>query len=130
MKISSNYYQKNILLTRPETNVVRRISAPSHLLDTQAAGKTPASPAFTGNPLKPLNDYVKFLKVKSYVSAVTKELDRLPENQMPIFRNLSMEYMEGLQYGIKVFKGLSMKDIQYLSENLHVIAVKRGCKNM
>lgn len=130
MQIASNYYQKNILLTRPETNVVRRISAPSHLLDTQAAGKTPASPAFTGNPLKPLNDYVKFLKVKSYVSAVTKELDRLPENQMPIFRNLSMEYMEGLQYGIKVFKGLSMKDIQYLSENLHVIAVKRGCKNM
>ena len=130
MQIASNYYQKNILLTRPETNVVRRISAPSHLLDTKAAGKTGVLPAFTGNPLKPLSDYVKFLKVKSYVSAVTKELDRLPENQMPIFRNLSMEYMEGLQYGIKVFKGLSMKDIQYLSENLHVIAVKRGCKNM
>mgnify|MGYP003320369278 CR=1 FL=1 len=40
-----------------------------------------------------------------------------------------MEPFEGIQFGIKAFEGLSMKDIQYMSENLHVIAVKRGCKN-
>ena len=46
------------------------------------------------------------------------------------FRSINMDLLEGLQYGIEVFKDLTMKEIQYLSENLHVIAVKRGCNHM
>lgn len=130
MKISSNYYQQNIILKRLDRSSLQQIPSPAQTSYQQIGRQMPDSPSFTGNHVKKLTDFVNFLKVKSYVRAINKELSNLPENKMPIFRNLSMEYMEGLQYGIKVFKGLSMKDIQYLSENLHVIAVKRGCKNM
>ena len=96
------------------------------------AGQSPVSavyyPAFEGNILTGLKDINRFIKAKCYADklfAASKKFEK------PfILRQFCMEPLEGLQYGIKVFKGLSMKEIQYLSENLHVIAVKRGCNNM
>lgn len=38
-----------------------------------------------------------------------------------------MGLLEGLQEGIDVFKGLKMKDIAFLGEDLHTITAKRGC---
>lgn len=85
--------------------------------------------SFNGQILKQAKDYLRFQKVKFYVKNIAEQIKNSPNKLMPL-RDLSMEAIEGLQYGIKVFKGLSMKDIQYLSENLHVIAVNRGCTNM
>lgn len=90
--------------------------------------KAPLS--FTGGPVQKMIEYLQFLDVQRYVNTVNKVLAKEPNADKLLFKNLSMEAMEGIQYGIEVFKGLSMKDIQYMSENLHVIAVKRGCKNM
>lgn len=87
------------------------------------------SVSFKGQVLQQVKDYTRYLSVKNYVKKIAKNILNSPQKNMPL-RDLSMEAMEGLQYGIKVFKGLSMKDIQYLSENLHVIAVNRGCTNM
>lgn len=81
---------------------------------------------FTGrNPITGLFNYVK---AQRYANMLAKYINS--ENKPYLFRNFRMEPLEGIQYGIPVFNGLSMKDIQYLSENLHVIAVKRGCTNM
>lgn len=38
-----------------------------------------------------------------------------------------MGLLEGLQEGIDVFKGLKMKEIAFLGEDLHSIMAKRGC---
>lgn len=83
-----------------------------------------------GNPLKFAENYFKYIKAQNRADNLYKYIVATNGNKNFILRNMSMEYLEGLQYGIKVFDNLSMKDIQYLSENLHVIAVKRGCNNM
>ena len=39
----------------------------------------------------------------------------------------NLDFLEGIQDGIKVFDGLSLKDISFIGENLHTIATKQGC---
>ena len=84
--------------------------------------------AFKGNFLTEIKDFKNFIKSMNYAYSLYRASKNMEKPF--ILREYCMEPLEGLQYGIKVFKGLSMKDIQYLSENLHVIAVKRGCNNM
>ncbi len=87
--------------------------------------------AFGSNPLnifKEAKNLYRYLKAQHVANAIYLYTKKTGENN--ILRAYAMEPLEGLQYGIKVFKNLTMKEIQYLSENLHVIAVKRGCKNM
>ena len=45
------------------------------------------------------------------------------------FQEYDLNKLEGIQQGIKIFDGLSMKEIAFLFEDLHAIAVKRGCSN-
>ena len=85
---------------------------------------------FKGNPISEIKGIYQYLKAQRYAIWLNKYMKTQPNYEQFPFRNLSMEPLEGLQYGIKVFKGLTIKDIQYLCENLHVIAVKRGCNNM
>ena len=87
-------------------------------------------PNFCSNPLKTLKEFNKYIKAQRFSNWLIRYYKTDPNVSKIPFRNFSMENIEGLQFGVKVFKGLSMKDIQYLSENLHVIAVKRGCNNM
>ena len=130
MKINTNYYYRNINQNYTISNNQKKNCTACNYFSANITSKKSNEPAFKGNLIKNLTEYLNFLKVKRYVSIVNKELANNPNRDKLLFRNLSMEAMEGIQYGIKVFKGLSMKDIQYMSENLHVIAVKRGCKNM
>lgn len=90
----------------------------------------PANVSFGANPFKEIDNIKKFLHAKFAVKSIKKYIEKTNQQDNFLLRHYSMEFIDGLQYGIKVFKGLSMKEIQYLSENLHVIAVKRGCKNM
>ena len=89
-----------------------------------------SNPSFKGNPISEIKGVYQYLKAQRYAILLNKYMKAQPNYEQFPFRHLSMEPLEGLQYGIKVFKGLTIKDIQYLSENLHVIAVKRGCNNM
>lgn len=89
--------------------------------------------SFGANPLPAINEIKnieKFIKAKAYADNLYKYIRNSGKQNDFILRDFCLEPLEGLQYGIKAFKGLTMKEIQYLSENLHVIAVKRGCKNM
>lgn len=88
------------------------------------------NPCFKGNPISEIKGFYQYLKAQRYAIWLNQYMKTQPHYEQFPFRNLSMEPLEGLQYGIKVFKGLTIKDIQYLCENLHVIAVKRGCNNM
>lgn len=90
----------------------------------------PANVSFGANPFKEVDNIKKFLHAKFAVKSIKKYIEKTNQQDNFLLRHYSMEFIDGLQYGIKVFKGLTMKEIQYLSENLHVIAVKRGCKNM
>ena len=85
---------------------------------------------FKGNPIVEIKNAAKFLYAKKKVSDLKKYIDATDGKDSFVLRQFAMEPFEGLQYGIKAFKGMTMKEIQYLCENLHVIAVNRGCKNM
>ena len=41
----------------------------------------------------------------------------------------NLDALDGLQKGIPVFKGLSLKQIAFLARDLHIIAAKRGCNS-
>ena len=130
MRITANYYYKNINSNNNVNANNRAQKLERDYFSTTASQQNSYTVAFKGNLIKNLTEYLNFLEVKRYAKIVNKELAKNPNGDKILFRNLSMETMEGIQYGIEVFKGLSMKDIQYMSENLHVIAVRRGCKNM
>lgn len=40
-----------------------------------------------------------------------------------------LDKLNGIQHGIKVFAGMSMKEIAFLYDNFHAIATNRGCPN-
>lgn len=128
MKIQANYNQSFYNQPNYATSCHQRLDLITDLVELNLL-KNDKKTSFKGQLLQQAKDYLRFHKVKNYVKKVAEQLKKTPDRLMPL-RNLSMEAMEGLQYGIKVFKGLSMKQIQYLSENLHVIAVNRGCTNM
>lgn len=127
MQINRNYTTNNIGINIPQNNNKLKLVYNN---DSVCFQKEAGTPSFQGNPITAIKDYVRYKAISKYVEVIAKKLQSHPDGENFQFRNLSMEYIEGLQHGIKVFKGLSMKDIQYLSENLHVIAVKRGCNNM
>lgn len=117
MKVQFNTYKSQIKTTPCKNNIynIKKL-------------KKSQSQNFTGNPFKIIRDFQKYQRAKLVIEVVKEHLQK--EGADLPFRHVSMEEIEGLQFGIKAFKGLSMKDIQYMSENLHVIAVKRGCNNM
>ena len=49
----------------------------------------------------------------------------IPQN----FADYNLNKLEGIQNGIKIFEGLNMKEIAFIFENLHGVAIKRGCTN-
>lgn len=86
--------------------------------------------SFGFNPAKEVRNIIKYYTARNHAANLVRYLELTNSRENFILRHFSMEQFEGLQYGIKAFNGLTMKEIQYLCENLHVIAVKRGCNNM
>ena len=43
--------------------------------------------------------------------------------------DLNLNLLDGIQEGIKVFKGLNMKEIAFIGQTITEVAVKRGCYN-
>lgn len=70
-------------------------------------------------------DKAQYEKAKNY--AITMKIANII---WPIdFQEYDLDKLEGIQHGIKIFEGLNMKEIAFLFEDLHAIAVKRGCSN-
>lgn len=86
--------------------------------------------SFKANPIEKAKGYFQYLKAQKVADDMYKYVAATDGFDNFILREMCMEPLEGLQFGIKAFEGLTMKDIQYMSENLHVIAVKRGCTHM
>lgn len=129
MKIENNIYNRIYSNNSLSNKNIYPLNTINDTLELNLASRR-TDVSFSGNPIKAVGDFFRYIRVQRYVKGLNIYLKSQPNHENLPFRNLSMEALEGLQYGIKVFKGLTMKDIQYLSENLHVIAVKRGCNNM
>ncbi len=121
MRISPvrNNYHYNINHTKLNTIPIRQYSS-------DAAEQI----NFGANPIKFIRDLKKYSEAKKYAKGLYNFVLQNEGTENFIIRKYNMQNLEGIQYGIKAFKNMSIKDIQYTSENLHVIAVKRGCKNM
>ena len=63
---------------------------------------------FKSNPISKIKNYFKYKQVQNHVDYISKEISKMKEkNQSILFRNLSMENLEGLQYGIKDFRTIN-----------------------
>lgn len=65
----------------------------------------------------------KYLKAQKYANRM-KLLRFIAPNS-----DYNLDKLDGIQTGIKVFDGLTMRDIYFILYNLGTIAVKRGCPN-
>lgn len=121
MRISPvrNNYHYNINHTKLNTIPIRQYSSDAVVQIN-----------FGANPIKFIRDLKKYSEAKKYAKGLYNFVLQNEGTENFIIRKYNMQNLEGIQYGIKAFKNMSIKDIQYTSENLHVIAVKRGCKNM
>lgn len=91
------------------------------------------------NTLKPLaQDTIKFsqktITEKDYKKAqkYANRISKMPKFLMlkeKTLQNLNLKKMEGLQYGIPVFSGMSMKEIAFSIDSIHTVATLRGCDN-
>lgn len=67
----------------------------------------------------------KFLKANRYAKIMKTLGIFVP---MSIY-DYNFNKLDGIQHGIKIFDGLNIKEIAFIFDNLHGIAVKRGCSN-
>ena len=68
-------------------------------------------------------------KIKKYIKNRKRSLNR----QHISYKNINMyniNRLEGIQEGIDVFKGLSMRQIKYLAQHSTEFVLQRGCHNM
>lgn len=65
-----------------------------------------------------------YLSAKKYLNQGKKSGDYWQD-----LDSFNPDKLEGIQKGIKVFEGFSVKQIKFLLENLTVIMVNRGCSN-
>lgn len=89
--------------------------------------------------LKPLlNDSVelskKIITEKDYKKAqkYADKMSHMPKiflGKEKTLKNMDMKKIEGLQYGIPVFAGMSMKEIAFAIDSIHSVATLRSCEN-
>jgi len=88
--------------------------------------------------LKPLkNDTIEFAKkviTKKDYEKAQKYANRM--SKIPAFmfqnkslQNMNLNKMEGIQYGIPVFDGMSIKEVAFAVDSIHSVATLRGCEN-
>lgn len=83
-------------------------------------------PVFTGGvAVKKFSP--KFLSAKEYLKSafLTGKVGQNPE-----IYDFNLNKLDGIQEGIKVFKGLNMKEIAFIAQTITEVAVIRGCRNI
>lgn len=71
------------------------------------------------------NDDLQYINAQKYANR-QRFLSFFKHKNLPDY---DLNKLEGIQEGIKIFEGLSMKEIAFMLQDLHGIAVKRGCSN-
>ena len=79
---------------------------------------------FEGSSKKPITDK-KYEKAVKYFNKKEKK-DKSNVTHQLVYYNLKK--LDGIQKGIEVFDGLSMKDINFLTDGTYIL-LNRGCKN-
>ena len=103
-----------------QTNInTKKITAP------QTDAKTTELPVFKGS--FPLAQYSqKFYKARAYLD--TKEIINSGFKKTEI-TDFDLNLLDGIQEGIKVFKGLNMKEIAFIAQTITETTIIRGCHN-
>ena len=103
-----------------QTNInIKQLTTPK--TDT----KTTELPVFKGN--FPDTQYSqKFYKAKAYLD--TKKIINSGFKRTEI-TDFDLNLLDGIQDGIKVFKGLNLKEIAFIAQTITEIAIIRGCHN-
>ncbi len=68
-----------------------------------------------------------YFKAKNYLAEAKKDFDDV--NNIEIY-DLDLNKLDGIQEGIKVFKGLNMKEIAFIGSTINEVAINRGCHNI
>lgn len=68
-----------------------------------------------------------YFKAKNYLDNAKKDFDDI--NNIEIY-DLDLNKLDGIQEGIKVFKGLNMKEIAFIGSTINEVAINRGCHNV
>ena len=69
-----------------------------------------------------------YKKAQKYANLVSKTPNFLMLKEKSL-QNLNLKKLEGLQYGIPVFSGMSMKEIAFSIDSIHTVATLRSCDN-
>ena len=80
-----------------------------------------------GGMAKKLKGTYSYIKAEKNLKTQIKNLKKY--NSKIDFLNLNLDKLEGIQEGIKVFEGLSIKEIAFLYKDLINILAYRGCSN-
>ncbi len=77
---------------------------------------------------KSLREY-KYQKAKKYLNEQKNILKETTANESINIDNFDLKKLEGIQKGIKVFDGLTMKEIAFIASITQEFALTRGCSN-
>lgn len=81
------------------------------------------------NDLTFRGSYLKYLTAKRYVTETVKpRLKKYPNKKVDLW-DFDLRKLEGIQYGIKVFKNMSIKEIAFFLSTVMEFATFRGCYN-
>ena len=69
-----------------------------------------------------------YKKAQKYANLISKTPNFLLLKEKSL-QNLNLKKLEGLQYGIPVFSGMSMKEIAFSIDSIHTVATLRSCDN-
>jgi len=112
-------------------NFTHKMDSPTSIQSAGIPKTLPPSPAksyaqvpFYGLPHLPSQKYYSAL---NYLNKVKRGSDKTDDIAL---KNLNLTKLEGLQDGIKVFAGLSMKEIAFVFNKPHFLLASRTCNNM
>lgn len=84
------------------------------------------APSFSGG--FPLNVHSqKYFAAKTYLYMAKQAYKKVKALDLYMF---DLNKLDGIQEGIKVFKGLNMKEIAFVADTVAEITVNRGCRNI
>lgn len=86
------------------------------------------SPALTYRPAF-LGFSPKYLEAKKYLDRYREVNEYLPKRATNLY-DFSLNRLDGIQEGIKVFEGLNMKEIAFMMRTITEFGINRGCHNM
>ena len=74
-------------------------------------------------------NYLKYLSAKKYATeTIQPQIKKFPDKIFDLW-NFDLKKLDGIQYEIKVFEKLSIKDIAFFLSTVAEIATFRGCHN-